>query len=441
MKISFALLAFSLRLHTAQGKDGTIRGKATLDNVKDGEDKVFWERFLNFNPDFIEDGAYDYPFDATSMPTSSPPTPTPTTTPTASPTASPTNTPTASPTSQPTASPTSSPTASPTSSPTASPTNTPTTTPTTTPTSAPTVPCFLNITSEGPNITIPPCIDRPTLFGMEFVGGDCSNTQTEQPANLTNCTDFFENGNVPEPGSGETSFIMVVTGGALESFVEGDGNETYFAGNVKEDDVYYIYRDGDRLPSDLTIFTFPEVPTADIPPLGSFPNSTLYPPLQEANFHSSCSQEVLLFNQFGAHTVVQFENLRQGNVTVLDTVNETVTFTISVPELPPGEDTVIVASAELSRNYTVPQLDTQPIYINGTLICTEGAAVDPTNPCTISELEVDVEVEFDLKNPQTYALTLEVIANTEISNQFCEGENTFEYCAPENTEVCNAVGF
>ena len=362
---------------------------------------------------------------APSLSPSSPPSRSPSESPTAPPTADPSPSPSGLPSPVPSTSPTAPPTAPPTPPPffittdVSSPS--PSQVPTDTPTISSTENCELTIDLECTGCTInttelPNCTDRPFMIGMLFRGGDCAENNFSQPISEVMCTDFLNNGQVPKLGSNEAVYIRANRdpGGG-----DGDDETSIFDGVVTEGSVYFMFDNGRDLPADTQIRVYPAEGPRN-------PNTIL----QDVRFHASCSEPLLLKNIFGSHQLVQFENLQQGNVSCFASAETNYRITIPIEALPAGEDTLLVFNATIRTNYTNPPVTILPIV--GSLICTEEAAANRSNPCTTSAIEIDFETTLSLQDPQGYLQEITILGIALNSGQRCIGQVTDEFFAPLN---------
>jgi hypothetical protein len=234
------------------------------------------------------------------------------------------------------------------------------------------------------------------MFGMLYRGGNCDENNFSQPDDKVACADF--NGGPPKMGSNATSYI--------EYFGKDVDDGPFFTGTVREGDVFYLYNGGERLDADFNFFIYTDTS-----------KSTL---LQQAFFHASCSQPLVLKNVFGATQVVQFANSIQGNVSCFQTTE--VSYSISIPlSLPAGEDSLTINELNIRTNYT------DPAFIDfGPMVA--GTVLSPTSP----PLEVSFEATINLAIPQAYETILFVSGTTLNTGALCEGADYQIFFAPSN---------
>ena len=133
---------------------------------------------------------------------------------------------------------------------------------------------------------------------------------------------------------------------------------------------------------------------------------------------------------FGSHQLVQFENLQQGNVSCFASAETNYRITIPIEALPAGEDTLLVFNATFRTNYTNPPVTILPIV--GSLICTEEAAANQSNPFTTSVIEIDFETTLSLQDPQRTRLAC-IYANPYLSRR---GTKKPKHCPPGCSFPC-----
>jgi hypothetical protein len=122
------------------------------------------------------------------------------------------------------------------------------------------------------------CFDFNPNSGAECdsIGAFCDRNQEKLPA---------------VPGCGPPSADEVHT-----VWIEAFGNdEAYFAGPVENNSTWTAITTDDRVDANTNIFVY------------EFVNGARGRLLQEVIFHSSCSQELFLTDQFGAHQLIAFE--------------------------------------------------------------------------------------------------------------------------------------
>jgi hypothetical protein len=180
------------------------------------------------------------------------------------------------------------------------------------------------------------CVERPFRMVMFYRGGGCQSTQfrrcplrdpdptpdlpnpdpcscskeelpCEEWNNKNTCFDFNPNTGVqcnsivefcannqdttPIPGCGPPTVDTVHT-----VWIEAFGNgEAYFAGPVENNSTWTAITTDDKVSANTNIFTYEYV------------NGARGRLLQNVVFHSSCSQELFLTDQFGSHQLIEFE--------------------------------------------------------------------------------------------------------------------------------------
>lgn len=155
---------------------------------------------------------------------------------------------------------------------------------------------------SAPTVGTEICEERPTSATMLFRGGTCEQSDNTQLLKFT-CVDM--NGG-PPTNLGDPVHILVTD-------VKGNGI-IYFDGMVEVGDTYPLNDNGERFEADQFI----TISTTD--------RGTV---LQEVQYHSSCSQNLSLKDQFGANQLVSFFNEAQGNVTCFNTFD--IALDIEVP--------------------------------------------------------------------------------------------------------------
>jgi hypothetical protein len=146
--------------------------------------------------------------------------------------------------------------------------------------------------------SIPPaqeqCEGRPRQMGMLFKGGSCNQSQTSQLSrpDWYECRDFGEG---PPTVEGTASYIVITA--------RYDPSIVYHRGYVAVGDLYNL-RDGGNLfvpDQNITIYSSDRTGPKTM--------------LQTLVYHSSCTQNIFLMEQFGASQLVEWTNDQQGLVT------------------------------------------------------------------------------------------------------------------------------
>ncbi|KAL7567985.1 hypothetical protein ACA910_004571 [Epithemia clementina (nom. ined.)] len=300
------------------------------------------------------------------------------------------------------------------------------------PSIAPTENCALevNLSCVGctvNNSDLPLCEERPTLIGMLFRGGNCSQNNFSQPLTKVTCVDF--NQQAPPLGSNATVFIRANADpkDGLPGGTGGDSETLLFEGLVTEGSVFYMYDGGNRLPADTQIRMWPATGPRD--------SSTI---LQDVRFHASCSQPFLLNNVFGSYQFVMFQNELQGNVTLF--LSQTSDFDISIPinGLPTGDTILTIFNATIRTNYTDPPVSILTPLI-GQKLCSPEVAADPTNDCNTSTVEVEFDTTLNLAQPQGYLQEITILAIGDETGQRCIGRGVLEFFAPLSSDFGEVV--
>ncbi|KAL7567993.1 hypothetical protein ACA910_004579 [Epithemia clementina (nom. ined.)] len=300
------------------------------------------------------------------------------------------------------------------------------------PSIAPTESCALevNLSCVGctvNNSDLPLCEERPTLIGMLFRGGNCSQNNFSQPLTKVTCVDF--NQQAPPLGSNVTVYVRANADpkDGLPGGTGGDSETLLFEGLVTEGSVFYMYDGGNRLPADTQLRMWPATGPRD--------SSTI---LQDVRFHASCSQPFLLNNVFGSYQFVMFQNELQGNVTLF--LSQTSDFDISIPinGLPTGDTILTIFNATIRTNYTDPPVSILTPLI-GQKLCSPEVAADPTNDCTTSTVEVEFDTTLNLAQPQGYLQEITILAIGDETGQRCIGRGVLEFFAPLSSDFGEIV--
>lgn len=145
--------------------------------------------------------------------------------------------------------------------------------------------------------SIPPadqqCESRPERIEMLYTGGTCSQSATSQLSrpDWFSCVDV---GSGPPTEEGTASYIVVTA--------KNDPTIVYYRGYVAVGDKYDLYDGGQLFVADqnITIYSSDEVGPDTM--------------LQTLVYHCSCTQNLLMNDQFGASRVIGWENDVQGAV-------------------------------------------------------------------------------------------------------------------------------
>ena len=177
---------------------------------------------------------------------------------------------------------------------------------------------------------LPPiCTQRLTAMELFIYGRSCDDS-TACLGNEESCTDF----NGGPAGYGFSEIYARVYG-------QGEVGSWLHNGPVDENtgSIWLRRADGARLPADMVVELYQNVP-----------NPFAFP-LQIVTFHSSCSQPLICFNNFGSATILSFENSAQGRVNC--SVPETVEVTVEMP-FSSQDETFQIIRASLLSNFSLP---------------------------------------------------------------------------------------
>jgi hypothetical protein len=235
---------------------------------------------------------------------------------------------------------------------------------------------------EGSVQFIAACTDRPTSATMLFTGGDCSTSAMAQPDS------FFCSDRGQISTSRGTPYFIVVSDAASDGV-------TYFSGVVNVGETYTL-QNGQPFSDDQIIRIF----TAD--------RSTL---LQNVQYGSSCTDNLVLLNRFGANQLVEFTNQQQGLVSAFESFSFAVT--ISVPDVPEARP-VLITSLTADTN------------INGVIDLTEQVRGNPILPG--QSLLATLVGEVDLTTSRTYELRFNV-EGKDAKGNLCVGQESVSFQA------------
>ena len=121
---------------------------------------------------------------------------------------------------------------------------------------------------------------------MKYNGGPCDQSFTIQPFDKFDCSDFASG----PPSPTDSAFLFITE--------RDDSSTVYFAGAVDVGSYLNMTNGGDTLSADTTVSVYAD--------LEAFDNDDN--PLQQSNFHSSCSKNLFLKDKFGSVQVAEFEN-------------------------------------------------------------------------------------------------------------------------------------
>jgi hypothetical protein len=226
------------------------------------------------------------------------------------------------------------------------------------------------------------CTDRPTSATMLLTGGDCSTSAMGQPST------FFCNDQGQISTARGTPYFIVVTDAANDGV-------TYFSGVVNVGDTYTL-QNGQPFADDQIIRIF----TAD--------RRTL---LQNVQYGSSCGDNLVLLNRFGANQLVEFTNQQQGLVSSFETFSFAIT--ISVPDVP-GSRPVLITSLTADTN------------IDGVVDLTEQVRGNPILPG--QSLIATLVGEVELTTSRTYEIRFNVEGKDALEN-LCVGQESVSFQA------------
>ena len=232
-----------------------------------------------------------------------------------------------------------------------------------------------------------PCSDRilpivsrcdvgATRIGVKYNGGACDQSFTIQPFNQFDCTDF-----AGSPLSTTKPAYLHVTERNATSVV-------YFSGTVEAGSSYNLTNEGDRLAANSNHQVFADE------------NDFLAgnSPIQIANFHTSCSQNLFLKDRFGSIQIVEFENDEGVFSRFLP-----VTFAIDVGNVAAGGNPITVTEF---TGYVASDSDTLGVTSDLLLQLADPTLQPGESKMVIMESEVDMTVR------QNYAAVVDVTAVT-----------------------------
>ena len=227
------------------------------------------------------------------------------------------------------------------------------------------------------NATPPPvaeCLGRPFEMGFLYNGGGCSQSYNAQEAAGRFFCEDFDGG--PPTEKGEKSYIVVT---------DLDGETIYHDDWVGVGELFILFDRGHRFAADQIITIYRSDNIAD--------SSNI---LQSMQYHSSCSQRLLLKDRFGASQLVLWVNEDQG--TVSSFVNQTFNLDVAVPiELGGGPATV--TSLTVASNI-------DPFFFNLNDMVA-GTVLDEGHT-----LETLIAIPIDLTTRHTYNLLITLSAVT-----------------------------
>jgi hypothetical protein len=166
--------------------------------------------------------------------------------------------------------------------------------------------------------SIPPaeqqCEGRPERIEMLYTGGKCNQSATSQLSrpDWFSCVDV---GKGPPKKEGTASFIVVTA--------KNDPTIVYHRGYVAVGDTYELYDGGHLFVADqnITIYSSDEVGPDTM--------------LQTLVYHSSCTQNVFMNDQFGASKLIGWQNDRQGAVSSTATFSFVLTVSVGTTAASP----------------------------------------------------------------------------------------------------------
>jgi hypothetical protein len=225
------------------------------------------------------------------------------------------------------------------------------------------------------------CLDAPTLFEMQYLGGSCS-LSLQQTVPAMACTDH--NGG---PGDRESVYIIATSSGAL-----------LYSGTVTNHGSFYLYNKEELLPTPARIEIYDNVERGTL--------------LQDVTFDSSCAEPNVIGNVFGASRMTGFMNEEQGSVNRPD---------IQTTATPPGQVTVSLSS---SPSNSIAVIDSISITTDFNEPAT--FSYPPMSGAQVGSQPVEASFEASLYYPIKYTTTVSVAATVD-GGEACEFSVTHVY--------------
>ena len=166
------------------------------------------------------------------------------------------------------------------------------------------------------------CRQRPQRIIMQYTGNDCTAGSISQPGDKFSCVDTGSD----------------ILGDAIIQAVGSRDGEEYFSGEVSVGDVISFSAQEDALASDIKFQVFSKA--------GSL--------LQEVIFHSSCSQQLTCYDDYGALTLLGVENASQGLLLCSTDEVKTFTFDIAADGFSDTYTSMEISKLVLSTDFTTP---------------------------------------------------------------------------------------
>lgn len=235
------------------------------------------------------------------------------------------------------------------------------------------------------------CDERATFMEMVFNGGDCSQSFNIQEEAIFDCTDRLGG-----PARQGTYYIHATPRNNPQA-------DVYFSGLVTVGEVFpmcpgFPSCSGNRFDANTSVRIFAQDP-------GQSP-STNNNFVQLINFHTSCSQNLFLKDQFGSTQLVIFFNSIQGLVSCF--IAATFSITITNPSAD-GATVVLFTNT-----------------VNGNTTDLTGQITD-LRPATF--VVVTTQILIDMTVQQNYSVTSAIVGRTDVSNLECSATNTINFVA------------
>lgn len=243
-----------------------------------------------------------------------------------------------------------------------------------------------------PDTGVVPCRDRPTALTMLLNGGDCEQSDNRQFL-MFSCTD--RNGGPPKRPGDEVHVLVTDTIGS---------GIVYFDGIVRVGELYPLTDGGRRFETDQAI----TISTPD--------RSTV---LQEAQYQTTCNNNLELKNRFGASQVVGFFNDEQGNVTCFSQFE--LSLSLDLPDDVAQDRSVELGGLTVNTNFAgAIDLSSQ---ISGQMITPDGNVV------------VVLEGSLDLSSRRSYTLLYSFQGIARPENILCNGSGVLTFDAGQPAPV------
>lgn len=227
------------------------------------------------------------------------------------------------------------------------------------------------------------CIGRPTMVGMLYNGGDCSQSFNEQDDGTFLCQDF-QGG--PPNTEGSLAWIVVTA--------IWDETTVYFRGPVAVGETFRLEDQGDpgaKFEADQTISIYRDS------------NESQSDLLQLIDYPSSCSQNLNLKNKFGAVQIIEWYNEEQGLVTCFSNISYDLI--INIPLTISG-DSLNLESLAIRTNFDGTKNLT--LFVNGLTVPAGGSL----------NVELDVSINLAVRKYYTFLTSTTGRTNTGV---FCSG--------------------